>query len=241
MPEKHPNTQRWGGPGASHEDATKSPPELPPARPEGPDVTNPRVSQVSGGGGEPDEKHSHVDRMRSAKSHATDSPSPTSPRTWRRNRSRSDIARERQRQAEAMPDAPASGEAEEAAEASGPPGSERGLQVLVNTDSNLPGTESVAGQVEQAVRKGLRRFEAQLTRVQVFLADENAAKGGPADKRCTIEARPRGAAPVAASDRGETIDGAVSAALSRLTAALNTELGRRRDHKGGDSVRNAPR
>lgn len=94
MPQKHPNTHRWGGPGASHEDASKPMPEPPPAHPEGAVSTNPRVSQRSGGGGERDEKHSHVDPMRSSKSHATDGPSPTSTRAWRENRSRRSRARD---------------------------------------------------------------------------------------------------------------------------------------------------
>jgi hypothetical protein len=88
MPDKHPNTRRWGGPGAAHEDATKPPPEPGPAHPPGATSTNPRVSQRSGGGGERDEKHSHVDTMRSSKSHATDGPSPTSGEAWKPNRSR---------------------------------------------------------------------------------------------------------------------------------------------------------
>lgn len=92
MPGKHPNTRRWGGPGASHEDATKPIPEPGPAHPEAAASTNPRVSQHSGGGGERDEKHSHVDPMRSSKLHATDGPSPTSSRAWRPNRSRRDRA-----------------------------------------------------------------------------------------------------------------------------------------------------
>jgi hypothetical protein len=65
MPEKHPNTQRWGGPGASHEDRTKSMPE--PRDPRAGASTNPPVSRVSGGGGERDRKHSHVDNVRSSK------------------------------------------------------------------------------------------------------------------------------------------------------------------------------
>ena len=69
---KHPNTVRWSGPGASHEDATKPIPKPDPAHPDGAVSTNPRVSTRSGGGGERDEKHSHVDPMRSSKSHATD-------------------------------------------------------------------------------------------------------------------------------------------------------------------------
>ncbi|MGG5888906.1 hypothetical protein ACLF3G_17350 [Falsiroseomonas sp. HC035] len=88
MPDKHPNTHRWGGPGASHEDRTKPMPEPGEPLPEGAVSTNPRVSRVSGGGGERDEKHTHVDPMRHSKSHATDTPSPTTPGDFRQNRTR---------------------------------------------------------------------------------------------------------------------------------------------------------
>jgi hypothetical protein len=58
MPEKHPNTHRWGGPGASHEDRTK--PELGRSdhRRSG-EPTNTPYSHVSGGGGERDRRHGH--------------------------------------------------------------------------------------------------------------------------------------------------------------------------------------
>lgn len=65
MPEKHPNTKRRGGPGASHEDRTKPMPEPHDGRAGGP--TNSPNSAVSGGGGERDRKHSHVDSIRSSK------------------------------------------------------------------------------------------------------------------------------------------------------------------------------
>jgi hypothetical protein len=60
MPDKHPNTERWGGPGASHEDRTEKQPEKPPFGGRGPEEpTNQPWSHVSGGGGERDRKHSH--------------------------------------------------------------------------------------------------------------------------------------------------------------------------------------
>jgi len=65
MPDKHPNTKRWGGPGASHEDRTKPMPH--PGDQRAGQSTNPPVSQVSGGGGERDRKHSHTDSVRSSK------------------------------------------------------------------------------------------------------------------------------------------------------------------------------
>ena len=60
MPDKHPNTERWGGPGASHEDASKPQPAKPPRGGRGPDEpTNTQFSGVSGGGGERDRHHAH--------------------------------------------------------------------------------------------------------------------------------------------------------------------------------------
>ena len=59
MPDKHPNTERWGGPGASHEDASKPQPKPPPRSGRAPDEpTNTPFSHVSGGGGERDRHHS---------------------------------------------------------------------------------------------------------------------------------------------------------------------------------------
>ena len=57
MPDKHPNTERWGGPGSSHEDRSEPKPEKgDPRAPGGP--TNTPFSHVSGGG-ERDRHHAH--------------------------------------------------------------------------------------------------------------------------------------------------------------------------------------
>lgn len=58
MPEKNPNTHRWGGPGSSHEDSTEPEPHKGPNRAPG-EPTNTPFSHVSGGGGERDRHHGH--------------------------------------------------------------------------------------------------------------------------------------------------------------------------------------
>lgn len=221
MPDKHPNTRRWGGPGASHEDATKPMPEPAPAHPAGAASTSPRVSQRSGGGGERDEKHSHVDPIRSSKSNATDGDTPSGDsREYRANRSRGDRADDARAAAE---DAEDTGPAEaDAGEEGGPR-----LQVLVNTDSTVDGTAQLAAHVEERVRHALRRFERRLTRIEAFLTDANKGKSGPADQRCTLEARPRGGRPVAATHAADSVDEAVRGAAARLGRLLDTDLGRR--------------
>jgi hypothetical protein len=58
MPHRHPDTERWGGPGASHEDRTK--PRPPGDKPGAPMASaDTRHSAISGGGGEPDRHHGH--------------------------------------------------------------------------------------------------------------------------------------------------------------------------------------
>jgi hypothetical protein len=58
MPDKNPNTHRWGGPGSSHEDRTEPEPKKGAPRHPG-EPTNTPYSHVSGGGGERDRHHSH--------------------------------------------------------------------------------------------------------------------------------------------------------------------------------------
>jgi hypothetical protein len=58
MPDKHPETERWGGPGASHEDRTEPQPAKRDPRAPG-EPTNTPYSHVSGGGGERDRRHAH--------------------------------------------------------------------------------------------------------------------------------------------------------------------------------------
>lgn len=60
MPDKHPNTERWGGPGSSHEDRTEPKPEKSDPRHPG-EPTNTPYSHQSGGGGERDRRHAHDD------------------------------------------------------------------------------------------------------------------------------------------------------------------------------------
>jgi len=64
MPEKHPNTKRIGGPGASHENRAK-PRSRKAKAPQPGAPTSGRSSRISGGGGERDKHHSHDPRHKS--------------------------------------------------------------------------------------------------------------------------------------------------------------------------------
>ena len=59
MPDKHPNTHRHGGPGASHENAKQPAPPDDRRNDSDQQWAGESRSRVSGGGGELDAKHSH--------------------------------------------------------------------------------------------------------------------------------------------------------------------------------------
>jgi hypothetical protein len=58
-----PNADRWGGPGASHENRNKPKPDPSVKDPDDPDRYS-RHSKVSGGGGETDLRHGHSDKLK---------------------------------------------------------------------------------------------------------------------------------------------------------------------------------
>lgn len=100
------------------------------------------------------------------------------------------------------------------------------MQVLVNTDKNIPGGEGLPGQVEQAVEQTLGRFSRWLTRVEVHLSDHNSQKGGSADKRCLIEARAAGRQPVVVTAEADSVGKALDGALDKMRRLLDSEQGR---------------
>lgn len=103
------------------------------------------------------------------------------------------------------------------------------MQIQVNTDHNVNGREALVEHVRNVVEKKLSRFSSRITRVEVHLNDENAAKSGKDDKRCMIEARVDGRKPTAVTDHAQSIHQAIGGAVDKLTRAIDSDLGRLRD------------
>lgn len=106
------------------------------------------------------------------------------------------------------------------------------MQIQINTANNVEGREALVGQLERDVRSSLSRFEERLTRVEIHVGDEDGPGRGGADKRCVIEARPSGLAPVTVTDEAASISQATSGALGKLTTALDRTFGKLSDRKG---------
>lgn len=107
------------------------------------------------------------------------------------------------------------------------------MQFQFNSDSSVMGTDNVAERIEAQLRQRLARFEERLTRLEVHVADENADKGGAADKTCQIEARIRGEKPLSVTGKGADVDAAARTAGNKLVDRLERHFGKadRRRHE----------
>jgi ribosome-associated translation inhibitor RaiA len=102
--------------------------------------------------------------------------------------------------------------------------------VQVHTSSDVEGGERLSTEVEGVVANAVGRFADRISRVQVHLGDQNSsAKSGGNDKRCMIEARLDGAAPIAVTELAATIEQALNGAADKLERSIDSHLGRQRD------------
>ncbi len=101
-----------------------------------------------------------------------------------------------------------------------------GMQVLVNTDHGILGGAGLADRIRSDVEVVLQRVSDRITRVEVHLSDENGAKGGDDDKRCTMEARIERRQPIAVTNHAATADLSAHGAAVKLAKLIEKTLGR---------------
>jgi ribosome-associated translation inhibitor RaiA len=92
--------------------------------------------------------------------------------------------------------------------------------------------ESIRADVEAAIGP---RFGDRLRRVEVYLEDMNAEKGG-VDTRCSIEVHLAGRPTVTAENRAGDIEAAVEGAVGKVLRLIERQLGRQEDRAGHTSA-----
>jgi ribosome-associated translation inhibitor RaiA len=110
------------------------------------------------------------------------------------------------------------------------------MLVQVVHDSHTNGGAKVNTYLEETLAAALERFGNRVTRVEVSLTDQNGAKGGDTDKRCTLEARLAGMQPIAVHNDAGNIDDAIDGAVDKLVQLLDKTVARQSDHKGRPSM-----
>ena len=106
------------------------------------------------------------------------------------------------------------------------------MQIQVHSDNHIEGSARLVSWVSASITSQLQRFEEELTRVVVHLNDENGHKAGSQDKRCQIEARPKGLAPISVTHHAESLEYSLEGAMEKLTHALEHQIGKLRQRRG---------
>ncbi len=104
------------------------------------------------------------------------------------------------------------------------------MVIQLHADRSLSIHEEYASKLTGVILRELDRFAELLTRVELHLADENAQRKTKEDKKCTIEAKLKSKHPVAVTSHGDTYDNAVTGAILKLQASLNTIVGKMQNH-----------
>ena len=99
------------------------------------------------------------------------------------------------------------------------------MEIILNTDNNISGTEEMRAYHRANIAKALERYSDHLTRIEVKISNEDGAKNSGNDKRCVIEVRPKGLQPIAVTGRGNSVKKAVDEAIDKIKTSLDTARG----------------
>lgn len=100
------------------------------------------------------------------------------------------------------------------------------MQVQMNY-ANVDASDTLETHVRDALEATIGRFSERLTRVEVHFSDLNGPdKSGPNDKRCRLEARPRGMDPLLVESVKNSFYDAADDAAGKLRRMLSSRLDR---------------
>jgi ribosome-associated translation inhibitor RaiA len=117
------------------------------------------------------------------------------------------------------------------------------MKVQVNTSNDIENKETLERWASDYLNERLARYEQDITSIEVQLSDENhGTRNGTVDKRCMLEARVNGRAPIAVTNFGPDQNLAFRGASDKLERALDHAFGKldRREHRVRDTIRRDP-
>jgi len=103
--------------------------------------------------------------------------------------------------------------------------------ILVNTDKLLNIHETFENQLKIRLSKDLKRFDEQITNLEIHITDENGLKTGPNGIRCMLEAHLKGMQSIVVKETSSTLEQSIHSAIDKLKQSLDSNIGRARDHE----------
>jgi len=102
------------------------------------------------------------------------------------------------------------------------------MKVQINSDNHITNSEDFSAELTSSIESSLDKYSSHITRLEVFLRDENSNKSGADDKKCSIEARLEGLQPLGVSHKGETLRDAFNGAVKKLERVVGDTLEKQR-------------
>jgi len=104
------------------------------------------------------------------------------------------------------------------------------MKIQFNTDKTIDGDKRNQEYFTSLITDALKRYQSNISRIEVHISDENGRKEGVNDIRCLLEARLNGKKPMAITSNATTVEAALSGALKKLKASLETIIGQMSKH-----------
>jgi ribosomal subunit interface protein len=101
------------------------------------------------------------------------------------------------------------------------------MDIQFNTGSNIEGSDRLSDYFSSVINDSLKRFENQITRVEVHLSEEGSSTN---DKKCTLEARLKNLNPIAVTNYGNSHEEAIKGSIEKLKKSIDTTTGRLSNH-----------
>lgn len=98
------------------------------------------------------------------------------------------------------------------------------MQIRVDVDDHIDGSEELMVRVEGVVEGSLDGYQAHVTRVEVHLSRRIPHKHGEHDMCCRMEAHAGGHHPISVSHEAMTLTEAIHAASAKLERAVHLAL-----------------
>ena len=95
------------------------------------------------------------------------------------------------------------------------------MQIRVDVDDHIDGSEELMVRVEGVVEGSLDRYQEQIARVDVHLSQRTPHKHGEFDMCCRMEAHAGGLRPIAVIHEAMTLTEAIHAASAKLERAVH--------------------
>lgn len=100
------------------------------------------------------------------------------------------------------------------------------MKVQFNTDKTISGGENKQNYFASLIEDRLLRFQSHISRIEVYLSDDNGRREGYHDFHCVLEARIEGRSPVAVTCHADTTKRAITGAIDKVKSSMDTIFGR---------------